>query len=93
MDNKRKSGYAAYEGPPSKRYFIIMFSTNNSLEIAAISERNSNGVVFTLFIDDLAKKLVEKYGNRRKTFILTWDGARYHSTSTVKDKINDFGTI
>ena len=88
---KGKSGYAAYEGPPSKRYSIIATINANSLELAAISERNTNGTVFTEFIYELAKKLVEKYGERRKAFILTWVGARYHSTSTVKDKINDIG--
>ena len=39
----------------------------------------------------VVKKIVEKYGERRKVFILTWDGTRYHSTSTVKDRINDIG--
>ena len=86
---KGKSAYSAYEGPPSKRYSKIAAISEISLELVTISERNTNGVVFTEFTDELVKKLVEKYGERRKEFILTWDGARYHSTSTVKDKIND----
>ena len=82
----RKFGYVIYEGPSSKRYSIIAAISENSLEHAAINE-----LVFTEFIDELVKKLAERYRERRKAFILTWDGARYHSTSAVKDKFNNIG--
>ena len=80
---KGKFGYDAYEGPPSKRYSIIAAISENSLELATIREGNTNGTVFAEFIGELSKKLIEKYGERRKAFILTWDGARYHSTFLV----------
>ena len=56
LDNKRESEYSAYEGPPSKRYSIIAAISKNSLELAAISERNTNGAVFTQFTDELSKR-------------------------------------
>ena len=74
-----------------KKYTIIAAISENYLELVAICEWNTNGAVFTQFINELGKKIVEKYGERRKAFILSWDGARNHSTSTVKDKINDIG--
>ena len=54
---KGKSGYVTYEGPPSKRHSIIAAISENSLELAAIDERNTNWMVFTDFIDELVKKL------------------------------------
>ena len=42
-----------------------------SLQLAAIGERNTNGMTFSEFIDELAKKLTERYGERRKAFIIT----------------------
>ena len=62
--NKRKCEYSGYEGTPSKIYSIVASISENSLELAAISKRNTNGAVLTEFIDELAKKLVEKYGER-----------------------------
>ena len=47
---KGKSRYAAYEGPSSKRYSIIVVISENSLEFVAISERNTNGAVFTFLL-------------------------------------------
>ena len=45
--------------------------------------------MFAEFIGELSKKLIEKYEERREAFILTWDGARYHSTFLVKKKIEE----
>ena len=88
---KGRSGYAVYEGQPSKRYSVIAAISKGSLELSTISELNTNGSVFIEFIDELENKLAEKYWEWRKAFILTWDGAKYHSTTAVRNKINELG--
>ena len=43
--------------------------------------------MFIEFIDELENKLAEKYGEWRKAFILTWDGAKYHSQHPLETKL------
>ena len=88
---KGRSGYSVYEGQPSKRYSVIATISECSLELATISKLNTNGSVFIEFIDELENKLAEKYWEWRKAFILTWDGAKYHSTTAVRNKISELG--
>ena len=50
---KGRSGYAVYEGQPSKRYSVIAAISEGSLDLATISELNTNESVFVEFIDEL----------------------------------------
>ena len=81
-------GYVIQEQPPHK-YSVIAAISEEALELWAISDTNTNGDVFIAFIEELDTRLSRRYGERKREFIMTCDGARYHSTNAVKNKVKD----
>ena len=57
---------------------VIACVSSTGFECIAISDKNSNGAVFLVFIDKLISNLKLKYGEYFAKIIIMWDGARYH---------------
>ena len=85
---KGVSGFSIQE-QPSFKYSVIAAISEDALELATISKDNTNGDVFVAFIEELDKRLSIRYGDRKRVFIMTCDGARYHSTKDVKRKVDE----
>ena len=85
---KGVSGFSIQE-QPSFKYSVIAAISEDALELATISKDNTNGDVFVAFLEELDKRLSIRYGDRKRSFIMTCDRARYHSTKDVKRKVDE----
>ena len=59
-------------------FSVISTITSTNFELVRVSICNTNGKIFSQFIEELCNVLEDKYGQSKTSFIIAADGARYH---------------
>ena len=62
---------------------VIAAVSWSGYEYIAVSEFNTTGSIFHIFLKKLIQHLKSKYDEYFARIILTWDGARYHQINNI----------
>ena len=79
---RRKSGFTI-RTQSNGRFSVIAVILNTNLELATISDSNTNRNVFLEFMKLLSTEIDKRYEGVKKKVVITMDGARYHWVSEI----------